>query len=133
MYKKTDPQQSLFGIESQLSKSLQSRLKGSWAELFRSEILPILLKCEDDFSLLYGKTGRPNFSVARMLGLCLLQELDNLSDQQALDTFGFDVRWRYALDAADDDAYVSRRSLVEFRRRLAVCDPKELWELWGHP
>jgi len=124
MYKKTDPQLSLFGVETQLSKSLQSRLKGSWANLFRAEILPILLKSEDDFALLYGKTGRPNFSVARMLGLCLLQELYSMSDQQALDTFGFDIRWRYALDANDDNAYISRRSLVEFRRRLAACDPK---------
>jgi hypothetical protein len=92
--------------------------------LFKAEILPILLRSEDDFAALYGKTGRPNFSVARMLGLCLLQELNNMSDQQALDAFGFDIRWRYALDAGDDDAYVSRRSLVEFRRRLAARDPK---------
>ncbi len=123
MYKKTDPQQSLFGVETQLSASLKARLKNSWAELFCVEILPILLKSEDHFSILYGTTGRPNFSVARMLGLCLLQELYNLSDQQALDTFGFDIRWRYALDASDDDGYLSRRSLVEFRRRLAAKDP----------
>jgi hypothetical protein len=124
MYRKTDPQQCLFGVQTQLSKSLQSRLQGSWANLFRAEILPILLKSEDNFASLYGKTGRPNFSVARMLGLCLLQELNNLSDQQALDSFGFDIRWRFALDAGDDDAYISRRSLVEFRRRLVACDPK---------
>jgi len=123
MYKKTDPQQTLFGVETQLSESLRMRLKDSWAELFRDQVLPILLGCEDQFSLLYGKTGRPNFSVARMLGLCFLQELYNLSDQQALDTFGFDIRWRHALDVGDDDAYLSRRSLVEFRRRLAEKDP----------
>jgi hypothetical protein len=76
MYKKTDPQQSLFGVETQLSSSLQSRLKDSWANLFRAEILPIFLRSEDDFASLYGKTGRPNFSVARMLGLCFLQELN---------------------------------------------------------
>ena len=123
MYKKTDPQQSLFGVETQLSSSLRVRLKGSWAQLFRYEILPILIKSEDQFAMLYGKTGRPNFSVARMLGLCLLQELNSLSDQQALDAFGFDIRWRYALDVDDQDAYLSRRSLVEFRRRLAIKDP----------
>lgn len=123
MYKNTDPQQTLFGVETQLSESLRSRLKGSWAELFRDEILPILLRSESNFAILYGKTGRPNFSVARMLGLCFLQELYNLSDQQALDAFGFDIRWRYALDGGDDDAYLSRRSLVEFRRRLTDKDP----------
>ena len=111
MYKKTDPQQSLFGVQSQLSASLRTRLKDSWAQLFKAQILPILLNSEDNFSILYGTTGRPNFSVARMLGLCFLQELYNLSDQQTLDAFGFDIRWRYALDLGDEDAYLSRRSL----------------------
>jgi hypothetical protein len=46
-----------------------------------------------------------------------------MSDQQALDAFGFDIRWRYALDVKDEDAYLSRRSLVEFRRRLTTIDP----------
>jgi len=74
--------------------------------------------------MLYGTTGRPNFSVARLLGLCLLQEWNDLSDQQALDEFSFDIRWRYALDVSDEEDYLSRRSLVEFRRRLAAKDPK---------
>jgi hypothetical protein len=73
--------------------------------------------------MLYGTTGRPNFSVARLLGLCLLQEWNDLSDQQALDAYSFDIRWRYALDISDDEDYLSRRSLVEFRRRLAALDP----------
>jgi len=124
MFKKTNPQQSLFGIERQLSEGLRTRLKASWAHLFRFEILPILLKSEEKFSMLYGNTGRPNFSVARAIGLCLLQEYNQLSDQQALDAFGFDIRWRYALDVSDEQAYLSRRSLVEFRRRLAVKDPE---------
>jgi hypothetical protein len=55
MYKKTDPQQSLFSVETQLSRSLLSRLKGSWANLFRAEILPILLKSEDDSKLICCK------------------------------------------------------------------------------
>ena len=124
MYKKTDPQQKIFGVDTQLSSALRTRLRDSWAQFFRVEVLPILLKCESQFAVLYGKTGRPNFSVARLLGLCLLQELNNLSDQQALDAFGFDIRWRYALDVSDEAAYLSRRSLVEFRRRLAAKDPE---------
>ena len=124
MFKKTNSQQSLFGIDTQLSEGLQTRLRSSWAHLFKAEILPILFKCEDKFSMLYGKTGRPNFSVARVIGLCLLQEYNGLSDQEALDAFGFDIRWRYALDTSDDHAYLSRRSLVEFRRRLAAKDPE---------
>jgi hypothetical protein len=123
MFKQTNPQQNLFGVDTQLSEGLRTRLRASWAHLFKAEILPILFECEDEFAILYGKTGRPNFSVARVLGLCLLQEYNDLTDQQALVTFGFDIRWRYALDVDDDEAYLSRRSLVEFRRRLATKDP----------
>ena len=103
---------------------MRNRLTSSWAQLFKLEVLPILFKNEDQYATLYGNTGRPNFSVARMLGLCLLQEFSSLSDQQALDTFSFDIRWRYALDINDDEDYLSRRSLVEFRRRLAAKDPE---------
>jgi hypothetical protein len=124
MYKRTSPQQKLFGIDTQLSPSLRSRLESSWAHLFRVEIFPILFRKEDDYRMLYGKTGRPNFSVARLLGLCLLQEWNDFSDQEALDTFSFDIRWRFALDISDEEDYLSRRSLVEFRRRLAAEDPE---------
>jgi hypothetical protein len=124
MYKKTPPQMKLFGVETQVSPSLRNRLESSWAHLFRNEVLPILLRKEDDYAMLYGKTGRPNFSVARLLGLCLLQEWNDLGDQEALDTFSFDVRWRYALDVSNEEDYLSRRSLVEFRRRLAANDPE---------
>ena len=124
MYKKTPPQMKLFGIETKVSPSLRTRLESSWAHLFRCEILPILMQKEDDYAALYGKTGRPNFSVARLLGLCLLQEWNDLSDQEALDTFSFDIRWRYALDVSEEEDYLSRRSLVEFRHRLAANDPE---------
>ena len=124
MYKQTNPQQALFGVETRLSLSLSNRLKTSWAHFFKVEILPILFRQEDQYAFLYGKTGRPNFSIARLLGLCLLQESNNMSDQEALDEFSFDIRWRYALDINEDDDYLSRRSLVEFRRRLAAKDPE---------
>ena len=124
MYKQTSPQRKLFGVETQISRSLRSRLESSWALLFRLEVLPILFRNEDRYAMLYGRTGRPNFSVARLLGLCLLQEWNDMSDQEALDTFSFDIRWRYALDISDEEDYLSRRSLVEFRRRLAAEDPE---------
>ena len=101
MYKKTSPQMKLFGIKTKVSPSLRTRLESSWAHLFRCEILPILFRNEDRYAMLYGKTGRPNFSVARLLGLCLLQEWNDVSDQEALDAYSFDIRWRYALDAHD--------------------------------
>lgn len=123
MYRRTSSQQKLFGVETQVSRALRSRLESSWAHLFKLEVLPLLFRNEDRYAMLYGTTGRPNFSVARLLGLCLLQEWNDMSDQEALDTFSFDFRWRYALDVSDEEDYLSRRSLVEFRRRLATQDP----------
>ena len=124
MFKKTNPQRELFSVETKIPQGLRTRLKGSWAEVFRSEVLSILMDCEEDFSILYGITGRPNFSVGRLLGVCLLQELNRLTDQEALDAFGFDIRWQYALDVTGEETYLSRRSLVEFRSRLVKADPE---------
>ena len=124
MFRKTDTQRNLFRVETRMTPSLQSRLKNSWAEIFRNEVLAILLRSEEEFAALYGITGRPNFSVARILGLCFLQELNGFSDQEALDAFAFDARWQYALDVTEEEAYLSRRSLVEFRSRLVRLDPE---------
>ena len=124
MFRKTNPQTKLFGVDTEMSASSRKRLRATWAEIFKSEILTILIGSEDGFSILYGETGRPNFSVGRMLGLCLLQELNNFTDEEALDAFQFDKRWQHALAVGiEEDPYLSRRSLVEFRRRLALKDP----------
>jgi hypothetical protein len=124
MFKRTDPQLRLFGVHTSVGDSLHKRLSASWAPVFRTEVLPILMRSEDKFSILYGAKGRPNYSVGRVLGICLLQEWHDLADQQALDAFGFDLRWRHALDVSEQEAYLSRRSLVEFRRRLVCKDPE---------
>jgi Transposase DDE domain/Transposase domain (DUF772) len=124
MFKETDPQLKLFGVHTSVGDSLHRRLSASWASVFRTEVLPILLRSEQKFSTLYGATGRPNYSVGRVLGICVLQEWHDLADQQALDAYGFDLRWRHALDVTEQEAYLSRRSLVEFRRRLVCKDPE---------
>jgi hypothetical protein len=49
------------------------------------DFFPFYFRQEDQYAFLYGQTGRPNFSIARLPGLCLLQESNNLSDQEALD------------------------------------------------
>jgi hypothetical protein len=74
MYRRTDPQLSLLGAPSGLSDGAGQRLKDSWAELFRRDVMPELLAAEGGFSVLYAGGGRPNWSVARLLGVCLLQQ-----------------------------------------------------------
>jgi hypothetical protein len=110
---------------SVLGDRARARLKGSWAEGIRLKVMPLLLDAEAEFAAIYCENnGRPNWSVARMLGILLLAEFSDLSDQEALDCLSFDVRWQYALDLRADEAYLSRRSLVEFRSRLVAHDPQ---------
>ena len=124
MYKETSRQVSMLEGGAWLAEPARGRLEQSWAERFRHQVLPLLLAAEADFAGLYGRVGRPNWSVARMLGCCLLQELNVLPDQAALDALLFDLRWQHALGLEAEDAYLSRRSLVEFRSRLVKQDPE---------
>jgi len=125
MFKPTSRQRTLFETEQRLPESQRRRLKGTWSEGFQAKVLPILLDSERDFAALYSdETGRPNWSVARVLGVCVLQEMLDLDDQGALDSLSFDARWQHALGLAPEDAYLSRRSLVEFRSRLVAHDPE---------
>jgi Transposase domain (DUF772) len=125
MFKPTDRQRSIYEAENQLPLSVRRRLKDSWAERFAAKVLPVLLEEEARFSSLYCENnGRPNWSIARMLGVSLLQELYNFDDQKALDCLAFDVRWQHALGIMPEEAYLSRRSLVDFRSRMVVQDPE---------
>jgi hypothetical protein len=44
MFKKSNPQRKLFGVETGLPESLKSRLRGAWAEVFRNEVLTVLMR-----------------------------------------------------------------------------------------
>lgn len=122
MFKKTSRQVTMWEGGTWLTDSARARLEQSWAAGFRQHVLPLLLEVEEEFAGLYGRVGRPNWSVARMLACCLLQELEGLTDQAALDALTFDLRWQHALGLASQDAYLSRRSLVGFRSRLVAQD-----------
>lgn len=124
MYEDTDPQDGLFSLKNRLPGKVRERLKDSWAHGFAVKVMPILLEVEDRFAALYDdKTGRPCWSVARKLGLCILREWFDLADQEALDNLTYDIRWQHALGVEPSEAYLSRRSLVQFRSDLVEHDP----------
>lgn len=125
MYKPTEKQPDLFGAASELSEAARRRLEATWAEGFRREIWPILLEAEDDFSDLYDQeTGRGCWSIARKLGMMILQEWHGLTDTQVVDRLSFDLRFQYALMLRTEKAYLSRQGLSDFRRRLVEADPE---------
>lgn len=124
MFRHTDRQMQLVTAASQLPSGTRRRLEQSWAEGFQRKVLPILLDAEERFAELYGTTGRPNWSVACIVGLLILQDMQDLDDQSVLDALAFDLRYQRALGLEPDEAYLSRRSFVGFRSRLVEVDPE---------
>lgn len=110
----------MFPVDPYLDAAARKRLEASWGASFAEHVLPSLLGAEEKLASLYDSgTGRPNWSVARMLAILILAAMFDLPDGEALECLQFDARWHRALGLDRNDAYLSRRSLVDFRARLA--------------
>ena len=91
-------------------------LKGSWAETFSKKIFPFI--DEDRFSVLYSDNpaSRPNNPANVYFGLLILRELFNQSDEEALNSLMFDLRYQHALHTTSfKEQPVSKNSLTNFR------------------
>ena len=91
-------------------------LKGSWAETFSKKIFPFIK--EDRFSLLYSDNpaSRPNNPVNVYFGLLILREIFNQSDEEALNSLMFDIRYQHALHTTSfQEQPISKNSLTNFR------------------
>jgi hypothetical protein len=92
-------------------------LESSWAHLFREEILH-RLPAEKLFPLYDESRGRQTKELYAMLGLVLLQQMEDLTDEETVQQFAFNILWQYALnvtDASDFSSYVSARTLWTMR------------------
>ena len=85
-------------LQSVLPAAKQKRLESQWPGIFRREILPMLLEAEADFAALYhGRWGAPNKPVAELLGILILKEFHDYTDEQTLEAVEFNLQWQYAL------------------------------------
>ncbi|MDF1534882.1 MAG: transposase [bacterium] len=95
-------------------------LESSWAHLFREEVLPELPV--QKLLLHYSELqGRPTKELYAMLGLMILQQMHDLTDDDAVDQFTFNKKWHYALNItgeSDEEAYVSPKTLWSIRKIL---------------
>jgi hypothetical protein len=106
-----------------LTKRGQRYLKKSWAEYFGQHIFPLIN--EGRFSVLYSSNpaSRPNTPVNVIIGLLMLKELFNHTDDNLLETLIFDVRFQYALHTTSfQEQPISDRTLSRFRERLALYE-----------
>lgn len=99
-----------------LTERERKHLQDSWAETFSKKIFPFIE--EDRFSVLYSDNpaSRPNNPVNVYFGLLILREIFNQSDEEALDSLIFDIRYQHALHTTSfAEQPVSKNSLTNFR------------------
>ena len=114
---KDHKQYDMFNPFAHLGPKRLALLESSWAHLFREEILH-KLPAEKLFSLYSEHYGRRTKELYAMLGIVLLQQQQDLTDDEAIQQFSFNIMWHYALnvtDTSDVSSYVSPRTLWTMR------------------
>ena len=121
MFRERSPQGSLLQSEFLVPPAKAKRLERSWAEVFQERALPLI--DEQRFAHLYCEdNGRPNRAVETVLGVLILKELHNLTDQEALEQLEFNLLWHHALRLTADEAHLPQKTLHNFRGRLMAHD-----------
>lgn len=114
MFRPTNPQRSMFESEYVVPDAKAQRLRKSWAEVFRSRVLPAIDEeiFRDAFS---SSNGRPNKPVRLLMGLHLLKDWHDLTDEQVIEQFEYNLQWHYALGVPPEEAHVCQKTLHNFR------------------
>ena len=100
-----------------LGQKRRKLMDTSWAALFREHIL-----CELPVSKVapfFSDTfGRPTKELYTALGVLLLQQIHDLTDEETVSQLAFNLQWHYALDIVDesDEAkYLCAKTLWNMR------------------
>ena len=121
MFRRTALQPTLFLTSNLLPGEMVQRLENDWPGQFRHYVLPLV--DEEQFSKLYhADNGRPNTPVRLLIGVLVLKEIFNLTDEEALGRLAFDLRWHVALERALGDAPCCQKTLHNFRVALEKHD-----------
>lgn len=119
MFRASDSQRSLFSAGGLMTPEKRVQCERSWAGPFREKALPILLRHENDFADLFDPdNGRPNRPVVLVVGTLILKEMFDLTDQVALQSLDFDVRWWYAFELESPELHLCQKTLHNFRHGM---------------
>lgn len=121
IHTKDHKQLDMFNPFAHLGPKRLAVLESSWAHLFREEILHNL-PAEKLFRFYDEFHGRKTKELYAMLGLVLIQQMEDCTDEQAVQHFALNLMWQYALnitDESDGASYVSLRTLWTMRDIVA--------------
>jgi hypothetical protein len=107
----------LFDPWDYLGPKRKKLLTESWAGVFREHILRELPvhKIAPYFS---EGSGRPTKELYAALGGLIFQQMHDLTDEETVDEFSFNIKWHYALDIpgeSDESKYLSLKTLWTLR------------------
>jgi len=96
-------------------------IEQSWAMLFRDTILPNLPvdKLKNHY---HTSMGAPTKELTAMMGVMIIQHMHDLTDEETVYQYAFNIQWHYALNVTDADAYISLKTLWNMRHLLTVND-----------
>jgi hypothetical protein len=94
-------------------------MEQSWAMLFRDTVLPNLPV--DRLRYYYhGSRGAPTKELGAMLGVMILQQMQDLTDEETVYQYAFNIQWHYALNITDADASISLKTVWNMRHLLTA-------------
>ena len=125
---KDHKQQHIFDPWHFLSPKRRRMLEEDWPGLFREHLLDELPVKQIASHFTHG-VGRPTKELHTVLGVLLLQQAMDLSDQMAIEQLCFNIQWHYALnipEESDDAKYISEKTLYTMRRLMITNNLDEL-------
>jgi len=108
----------LFDLWDHIGPKRRNLLDKSWAGVFRKFLLHEL-PIERIACHFTEYSGRPSKELYAMIGALILQQMHDLSDEEAQRALAFNLDWHYALDITDDtdaSTYISERTFRNYRR-----------------
>ena len=110
---KNPNQLDIFDPWEYLSPKRRSLLDKSWPGLFREQILPSI-PIEKVAKYFNDTFGRPTKELYAMVGALILQQTLDLTDEETVREYAFDLQWHYALnitEESDTAKYLSLKTL----------------------
>ena len=111
---------NLFDQLELLGPKRRKKLEESWAWIFRKYILSELPV--KGLAAHYAESrGRPTKEIYAVMGAVVLQQMFDMTDEETLEAYSFNLMWQYALDItglSDADTYMSAKTLWTVRNHI---------------
>ena len=127
IHAKNPNQRDIFDPWDFLTPKRRQMLEAGWPGLFRQHILPSLPvgKVAQYFTADFGRPTKELYSV---LGALVLQQAFDLTDEQTVEQFAFNIQWHYGLnitEESDATKYISPKTLWNSRNTVAANNLEE--------